>query len=177
MRKITFGVANSLDNFIARPDHSTDWLQWDDEVAAITSAFWNTIDTVVMGRKTYEVAMRSGMASYPEVRNIVFSQTLTTAPDAEVEVNNADPATVVASLKRQKGKGICIMGGGELARILFEADLIDEVGLNLHPILLGTGIPLFHPMDRPLELELIESKPLQNGCLLIRYRVRHRKVR
>ncbi len=172
MRKVTFGAANSLDNFIARPDDSTDWLKWDEEVAAVTSAFWQTIDTVIMGRKTYEVAVRSGIPSYPGVRNIVFSRSMTSAP--EVEVSNSDPATVVASLKQQRGKGICVMGGGQLAKALFEADLIDEVGLNTHPVLLGSGIPLFHPMPRSLELELIEHKRFQNGCLLIRYRVRHR---
>jgi dihydrofolate reductase len=175
MRKVTFGVANSLDNFIARTDHSVDWLRWDDEVAAVTGAFWKTIDTVVMGRKTYEVAARSGTIAYPGVKNIVFSRTMDKRPEAAVEVIKTDAAAFLASLKRQKGKGICVMGGGQLASALFEADVIDEVGLNTHPILLGAGIPLFLPMQRPVELELIESKPFQNGCLLMRYRVRHRK--
>jgi dihydrofolate reductase len=169
--------ANSLDNFIARPDHSVDWLRWDDEVAAVTGAFWKTIDTVVMGRKTYEVAVKSGTTSYPGVRNIVFSRTLDPPPAAGVEVIGSDPGAFVTALKRQKGKGICIMGGGQLAKALFEADLIDEVGLNTHPILLGAGIPLFLPMERFVELELIEGKTFHNGCLLMRYRVRHRKDR
>lgn len=54
-RKVTFGVASSLDGFIARPDHAVDWLLWSDEVSEITAEFWKTVDTVVMGRKTYEV--------------------------------------------------------------------------------------------------------------------------
>ena len=177
MRTVTFGVANSLDNFIARTDHSVDWLRWDDEVAAVTADFWATIDTVVMGRKTYDVAVGSGTASYPGVRNIVFSRTLSQAPAPEVEVLATDAAAAVAGLKQQEGKGICVMGGGELARALFEADLIDEIGLNTHPILLGAGVPLFLPMHRPVELELVESRPLRNGCLLTRYTVRHRGAR
>ena len=64
MRKITFGGANSLDNYLARPDHAVDWLMWGDEVAAVMAEYWKTIDTVLMGRKTYEVALRSGPGGY-----------------------------------------------------------------------------------------------------------------
>jgi len=60
VRKVTFGGANSLDNYLARPDHAVDWLLWGDEAAAVMADFWKTIDTVLMGRKTYEVAVRSG---------------------------------------------------------------------------------------------------------------------
>jgi hypothetical protein len=60
VRKVTFWGANSLDNFIARPDLSVDWLLWSKEAAAIMTDYWKTIDTVLMGRKTYQVALRSG---------------------------------------------------------------------------------------------------------------------
>ena len=63
MRKVTFGGANSLDNFIARKDDAVDWLMWNKEVTALMKDFWKTIDTVVMGRRTYEVAMKSFGAS------------------------------------------------------------------------------------------------------------------
>src|SRR3712207_4002546 len=85
-RKVTFGVASSLDNFIARLDHAVDWLTWSDEVSELTSAFWKTIDTVVMGRKTYEVAVRQGLTAYPDVKNYVFSGTMAEAPDPRVEI-------------------------------------------------------------------------------------------
>jgi dihydrofolate reductase len=64
------------------------------------------------------------------------------------------------------------MGGGDLARTIFEADLIDEVGLNIHPVLLGKGIPLFHPMTRQIDLELLECRPFRNGCVYVTYRVK-----
>ena len=60
MRKVTFGGANSLDNFIARKDDAVDWLMWSNEAAAVMTDYWKTIDTIVMGRKTYEVALRMG---------------------------------------------------------------------------------------------------------------------
>ena len=172
-RKVTFGVANSLDNFIARKDNGVDWLLWSDEVAAVTAAFWKTIDTVVMGRKTYEVAVRSGTSSYPGVKNYVFSHTLKNTPNHDVEVVSEDAASFVSRLKTQKGKGICVMGGGELAKALFEADVIDEIGLNIHPVLLGSGSPLFLPMVHQRNLKLLKSKRFKNGCVLLTYRVQH----
>ena len=171
MRTVTFGVANSLDNFIARADHSVDWLLWNDEVSALSSVFWKTIDTVVMGRKTYEVALKSGTSSYPDVKNYVFSRTMAQPADERIEVVSGDAASFVQKLKRQEGKGICVMGGGELAKSLFEANLIDEVGLNMHPVILGSGISLFHEMERQINLELIECKVLKSGCVYVLYRV------
>ena len=172
MRKVTFGVANSLDNFIARADGGVDWLSWNKEVNAIMTAFWKTIDTVVMGRKTYEAALQLGMAAYPGVKNYVCSRTLKPRPGLPVEIVADDAAKFVGKLKRKKGKGICIMGGGELAKSLFEASLIDEIGFNIHPVLLGSGIPLYHSMSRQIDLKLLECKTLPNGCVYVLYRVK-----
>jgi dihydrofolate reductase len=173
MRKVTFGGANSLDNYIARRDHAVDWLMWSDEAAAYMTEYWRTIDTVVMGRKTYEVAASSGQgAGYPGVKNYVFSRTLRETP-GDVTLVRTDAAEFVRDLKRQDGKDICVMGGGELALSLFEAGLIDEIGFNIHPVLLGSGIPLFHPMSRQIDLELKECKPFKNGTVLVTYRVKN----
>jgi dihydrofolate reductase len=171
-RKVTFGVASSLDNFIAREDHAVDWLMWSDEVGELTSSYWKTVDTVVMGRKTYEAAVANGLTAYPDVRNYVFSRTMEVAPDPRVEIVRGDAADFVRGLKAGEGKGICVMGGGEVARDLFAAELIDEVGLNIHPVLLGSGIPLFHGMSRQIDLELIDHKVLRNGCVYVLYRVK-----
>ena len=172
MRKVTFGVANSLDNFIARQDHAVDWLVWDDEVASITAQFWKTIDTVVMGRKTYEVARRSGMTSYPGVKNYVFSRTMKKSPDEKVEIISTDAVRFMCDLKSKKGKGVCVMGGGELANSLLEAGLVDEIGLNIQPVLLGAGVPLFHAMSRQIDLELLDCKTLKSGGVFVSYRVK-----
>jgi dihydrofolate reductase len=174
MRKVTFGGANSLDNYLARPDHAVDWLLWGDEAAAVMADFWKTIDVVLMGRKTYEVAARGGQGGgYPGVQNYVFSRTLQGDPGGAVTVVRGDAAEFVRGLKEQGGKDICLMGGGELARALFEAGLIDEIGFNIHPVLLGSGIPLFHPMSRQIDLELRECRAFKNGCVYVTYRVKH----
>jgi dihydrofolate reductase len=105
MRKVTFGGANSLDNYLARPDHSVDWLLWGDEAAAVMKDFWKTIDTVVMGRKTWEVAVRMGQGTgYPGVQNFVFSRTLETEPGGNVVVVRTDAAEFIRELKQQAGK-------------------------------------------------------------------------
>lgn len=173
MRRVTFGGANSLDNFLARSDHAVDWLMWGAEAAAVTRDFWATIDTVLMGRKTYEAAARNGQeGGFPGVKNYVFSRTLKEAPRG-VAIIPTDAVEFVRGLKEEDGKDICLMGGGELARPLFEAGLIDEIGFNIHPVLLGSGIPLFHPMSRQINLELKECRAFTNGCVYVTYRVKN----
>jgi dihydrofolate reductase len=172
MRKVTFGGANSFDNYFARKDGSVDWLMWTDELTSVMKEFWKTIDTVVMGRKTYEVMLRMGSDAYPGVKNYVFSRTLKAEPYGKVEIISEDAAEFVRKLKNQKGNDICVMGGGLLAKSLFEANLIDEIGFNIHPVLLGSGIPLFHEMRRQIDLELLECKGLKNGCVMVTYRVK-----
>jgi dihydrofolate reductase len=175
MRKVTFGGANSLDNYIARPDHAVDWLMWGKEAADYMRDYWKTIDTVLWGRKTYEVALQRGGVGGggSGVQNYVFSRTLKPSSEGEVTIVSGDAAEFVRGLKERDGKDIWVMGGGELARSLFQAGLIDEIGFNIHPVLPGSGIPLFHPMSRQIDLELRECRAFQNGCVLVCYRVKH----
>jgi dihydrofolate reductase len=180
MRKVTFGGANSVDNYFARKDDAVDWLMWSHEAAAVMADYWKTIDTILMGRKTYEVALRASKGKrkrksdpYPGIKSYVFSRTLARSPDDAVEIVSDDAAEFVGKLKRAEGKDICVMGGGDFARTLFEANLIDEIGFNIHPVLLGSGIPLFYEMTRQIDLELIECKTFKNGCVMVSYRVKH----
>ncbi len=175
MRKVTFGGANSLDNYIARHDGAYDWILWSKEAAAYMKAYWQTIDTMLMGRKTYEVTASGGAPAMPGIKTYVFSRTLKDIPAKGVELVREDVAKFVRDLKKQPGKDICVMGGGLLAKPLFEADLIDEIGFNIHPVLLGSGIPLFHEMKRQINLELTECQRFKNGCVLVTYRVKHRR--
>jgi len=174
VRKVTFGGANSLDNYLARPDHAVDWLMWGDEAAAVMADYWKTIDTILMGRKTYEVALRSGHGgAYPCVTTFVFSRTLPAGSHGGATIISEEAVDFVRTLKGQNGKDICLMGGGELARPLFDAGLIDEIGFNIHPVLLGSGIPLFHTMNRQIDLEPRDRKVFKNGCVLVTYCVKH----
>ena len=124
-----------------------------------------------------------GQTSYPGAKNYVFTRTKKKGAalkkklamkkaDENVAIVSEDAAAFVKKLKRQKGKGIVVFGGGEFAKSLFEADLIDEVVLNIHPVLLGSGIPLFHEMKRQVNLELLDCRILKGGYLAVSYRVK-----
>jgi len=90
-----------------------------------------------------------------------------------LEIITADATKFVRELKGEKGKGIAVFGGGEFAKSLFDSDLIDEVVLNIHPVLLGSGIPLFHEMKRQIDLDLVDCRTLKGGHLAVTYRVKH----
>ena len=170
MRRVTFGGAVSLDSFLAGPGESMQWLRWSSDVATFTDAYWRTIDTVVMGRRTYEVAVAGGTRAYPGVANYVCSRTRPSVTANGVAFA-CDGVALVRRLKQEAGKGICIMGGGVLGAALLEAGLVDEIGLNVHPVILGSGVPLLPRLTRGLDLELLECRALQQGCVLLRYAV------
>jgi len=113
---------------------------------------------------------RSGGGGMKGITTYIFSRTLDRVGRGAHLVSE-DAGDFVRQLKEQPGKGICVMGGGELAQSLFAAGVIDEVGLNVHPILLGSGVPFFRDAGRRISLELAESKVIDGGCVLSMYRV------
>ncbi|HTK38794.1 MAG TPA: dihydrofolate reductase family protein, partial [Pyrinomonadaceae bacterium] len=133
----------------------------------------------VMGRKTWDVALQSAPKKkkaknpFGGFTTYVFSRTLEPGRLDDVTFVATDPGKFVRKLKKEKGKEICVMGGGDLARYLFEAGVIDEIGFNIHPVLLGSGIPLFHEMKRQIDLKLVECRPFKNGCVYVLYRVKN----
>jgi dihydrofolate reductase len=175
MRTVTYGAACSLDGYIAPPDGSMDWLHFSRDVQDVIAKYWPTIDTMLMGRKTWDVAVANGRggggdASMAGITTYVFSRTLETVGGG-AQLVSSDPGEFVRQLKEQPGKGICVMGGGELAQSLFAAGMIDEVGLNVHPIILGSGVPFFRDPGRRIALELTEARVMDGGCVLMNYRV------
>ena len=171
MRKVTYGAAVSLDGYIAGPEEAMDWLRWSDEASKVNAAGWSGVDTVLMGRKTYEFAARSGGGQGSSaVKTYVFSRTMAESP-ALGELVREDAAGFVKRLKSWAGGDIMVMGGGELGSSLLAGGVVDWVEINIHPILLGGGTPLFAPMDRRIELDLVSSRPISRGCLVARYKV------
>jgi len=150
------------------------------------SEYWKDVDTILMGRKTYEFAARQGRpaaknpkkpkrgtSQKPAMRTYIFSRTLKAIDDPGVELVSDDAAEFVRELKRRPGKGICLMGGGELAQSLLAADLVDQIGLHIHPILLGSGIPTFRDPGHRVKLTLTECRAIEGGCILASYKVAH----
>lgn len=193
MRTITYGGAVSLDGFLTGPDEAMDWLHFSKDVQAITTAFWKDIDAILMGRKTYEFGRRMRGATRaattsdrpspkhkkkPSVsggmRTYVFSRTLVSLDDDPgVELVRDDAVDFVGRLKREPGRDICLMGGGELAQALIAAGLVDRVGLNIHPVLLGGGTPAFRDPGHRVLLTLTETREIDGGCILATYTIRN----
>jgi dihydrofolate reductase len=176
MRTVTYGAACSLDGFITARDGAIDWLHFSKDVQAIMRESWAGADAVLIGRKSWEVARAmsggKGDGGMPGITTYLFSRTIREEPPG-VRLVSEDAGAFVRELKRQPGGKIIVMGGGVLGQSLFEADVIDEVGLNIHPVLLGDGVPLFRDPGRRVPLELVESRVLAGGCVLATYRVRH----
>lgn len=176
MRKVTFGGASSLDNMFARKDDSVDWLMWSDEAQTMMTEYWKTVDIILMGRKTYEAGLKLSKGKnnpYGGIKSYVFSHTLKPGKRQGVEFVQNDAVEFVKNLKADEGGDICLMGGGNFAKTLFEANLIDEIGFNIHPILLGSGIPIFYEMKQQVDLELLTCQRFKNGCVAVTYRVKH----
>jgi dihydrofolate reductase len=183
MRKVTYGGGVSLDGFLAGPGGEIDWLHFSPDVQQIMADYWKNIDTILMGRKTYEVAIamrpprkpssrKTAKRKEPTMTTYVFSRTLQRLEEPGAELVRTDPCAFVRDLKNRSGKDICLMGGSELAQTLLAGGVVDRVGLNIHPVLLGAGIPVFRDAGRRIALDLLECRPLHGGCVMATYDVR-----
>ena len=163
-RKLAYFVACSLDGYIASPGGAIDWLFTDQDYGY--AAFYQTVDTLLMGRRTYDLCMRFGEYPYPNKTAFVFSNTLRSASRSEVIVTQEDPGTLAMALKREPGGTIWLVGGFEIARQLWAADQIDELCVSIHPITLGDGVPLM-PKESfdPRKWRLTRAKPHATGLL------------
>jgi dihydrofolate reductase len=169
MRRLRYCVAASLDGFIAGTNGEYDWIVPDPAIDF--AAIWAQFDTLLMGRKSYEVAKaRRASLSGTTQRWIVVSSTLKPQDEPDVTILSGELASEVAALKVQPGKDIWLSGGGVLFRSLLDAGLVDTVEIALQPVMLGSGVPLI-PAGRRQRLDLIESKTLPSGILLLNYAV------
>src|SRR5262249_46162419 len=156
MRKVMLGAGISLDGFIARQDGEIDFLR--PPKGYSMAAFFATVGAVAFGRKTFDEAVKRSGGSYRSPMKIptyVFSRSQTPGESGEVIFINQAPAAFVETMRRQDGKNIFVMGGGELARSFLQDDVVDELYLGVYPVLIGGGIPLFPPGFAQREFKLI----------------------
>lgn len=172
MRTVTYGAACSLDGFIAAPDGDADWIRGGPKANAYLRDYWSNVDTVLLGRKTYEFAQSMGMGgSMPGIEaSYVFSRTLSFVTGKKTQLISSSASDFVRQLKAQPGKGICLFGGGVLAQSLIESGAVDEIAVNVQPVLLGGGTPMFANANARVNLDLIESRAMDDGALLAIYR-------
>jgi dihydrofolate reductase len=171
MRKIILGAGISLDGYIARVDGGIDFLYQPKGYSM--AAFFETIDAVVFGRKTFDEAVKRGGGSYKQQGKIpayVFSKAVLPGKHDGVTFVNQAPAEFVGRLREQPGQNIFVMGGGELARSFLQDDVVDELYLGLYPVVLGARIPFFPSGFPQRDFRLLESKSYgQAGFLALTY--------
>lgn len=178
--KCSVFIATSVDGFIAREDGDIQWL--DDPAYTLTGhedfgylAFIAAIDTLVMGRHSFEKVLTFGNWPYEKMPVVVLSShDLQPPPELKdkVRVTDLEPQALVAELEVAGFKHLYIDGGETIRRFL-RAGLIDEITITRIPILLGTGIPLFGPGTPEIQLSHIETHAFENGFVQVKYRVEH----
>lgn len=167
-------MALSLDGFIARPDDGLDWLPQPESGEDYGyTRFIETVDTVLMGRNTFEQVLTFPEYPYAD-RHVVV---LTTRPLAlpahlagKVQWMQGEPAQILARLAEQGARHVYV-DGGETVRRFLRAGLIQEMILTRVPVLLGRGIPLFGDLDGEIPLEHVETVVYPHGLVQSRYRV------
>lgn len=171
MRLVRYSVAISLDGYIAGPNGEHDWIIMDPAIDF--ASFFKAFDTVLLGRRTFEMALRHGpQATVPDMRAFVFSRTLRAQDYPDVTIVADEAAATVADLRSGTGKDIWLMGGGVLFRSLLDARLVDTVEVAVVPILLGQGIPFLPPPSRTARLDHTRTETFPSGIVSVAYTVR-----
>jgi dihydrofolate reductase len=137
------------------------------------SAFFETLDTLAFGRKTFEEAVKRTGGSYKspsKMPTFVFSRSRAPGEREGVVFTNQTPTAFVETIRTQHGKDIFVMGGGELARSFLDEDVVDELHLGVYPVLLGSGVPFFPAGFPQRDFRLVASKSYEpDGFLELRY--------
>ena len=171
MRRVRYGVAMSLDGYIAGPKGEYDWIPMDPDIdfRALMARF----DTFLVGRRTYEMMLGQGNAGKtPGIALVVFSRTLKAADHPDVTIVSGDAREAVLALKRKPGKEIALYGGGDLFRSLLELGVVDTVEVAVIPVLLGGGIPVLPAPAPRAKLTLTSQRRYEKtGTMMLEYDV------
>jgi len=171
MRPVRYNVAASLDGHVAGPHGCFDWIP-DDPTVDFAGIFGN-VDTVLLGRKSYEVAQAMGRPAWsPDARVFVFSRTLRAQDHPDVTVVAEDPVGRVRALREEPDGGdIWLFGGGELFRTLLAGGQVDRVEVTIVPVLLGGGTPLLARGAPQTQLQLVHRHEYPTGMVGLTYEV------
>ena len=183
MRTVIYSISVSLDGFIAGPDGDIGFTNPDKEQFRFHVQQTGDIGVELLGRGLYEAMLVWGTPEAPRssadelefariwnaIPKVVFSTTLERV-EGNARLAGADVAGEVTRLREEPGEGVVSVGGAGLASTLIKLDLIDEYRLFVQPVVLGDGTPYFPPLDRRIELELLETRTFGSRVIYLRYR-------
>jgi dihydrofolate reductase len=185
MRNVILLMHVSLDGFVARPNGDLDWIRFDDQLVDDVAALTATADTALFGRVTYQMmegywptAAESPAATKHDIEHahwvnnapkIVFSRNLEHVEWANSRIVRDHIPEEIARLKQQPGKHLLMIGSTATAHTFMQFGLIDEYRLNVNPVVLGSGIPLFAGLQHPIDLQLVHAKTYTSGVVGLHY--------
>lgn len=171
-RKLILYISSTLDGFIAGPNDDLSFLEpmaKEGEDYGYAD-FVSGIDTVIIGRRTYDWVMAQGVESYHADKEVYVITRSEKSSEGKLTYYSGDLAQLVVGLKQESGKDIYCDGGAQLVKSLLEADLLDEIILSVVPVILGDGIRLFPEGIDSKNLELIGTKSYSTGMVQLHYR-------
>jgi dihydrofolate reductase len=191
MRKLKLQVQISVDGYIADANGKTDWLvwnwsdewNWDDELKKYFIDLTESIDCILLGRKTAEgfIAHWAKVAENPndpqfafaknitDAHKVVFTKTLDKSEWNNTDIAMGDVVSEINKLKNQNGKDIIVYGGASFVSSLIKAGLIDEFHLFVNPTVLGNGMTIFKELNSKLNVTLVKSKSYEYGIVVLKY--------
>jgi dihydrofolate reductase len=176
MPRIKLYIAASLDGFIARENGSIDWLseyENNPETDYGYSEFYESIGTILMGRKTYEQAIKFGEWPYKEKKSYVFTRKKEPLPlESNVEFVSGNVGNFVRHLKERTEEDIWLVGGSQLIKVFLEEKLVQDLIIFVVPIILGNGIPLFDRIEKEIKLRTVRIERYENGLVSMEYEVK-----
>jgi len=173
MKKVVLYMATSIDGYVASNDGGVDWLETEVDLGNDDYAFESfkgRVDTILMGRKSYEQTLTFGDWAFGNHNTYVFSKSAFEPSSPNTKVVTDLSVDFVNQLKSEEGKDIWLFGGGNLNHFFLENELIDEIMLFIQPVALGSGIALFG--DMPADVKKFRKKEtadLGGGFTLLWY--------
>jgi len=180
MRKLSLYIAVSLDGFIAKPNDDLGFLKSVEKEGEDYgyAAYTATIDTIILGRKTYDYVVKAiGTSHYENGQHEVYVITRTERPSVgKTTFYSGGLTELVQRLKSENKKNIYCDGGAEIVNELLKQDLIDEMIISIVPVLVGSGTRLFQDNRPEQALELVYSKSFETGLVQLHYKMKKKEL-